>query len=170
MQGTKMHRHYFVMAICSFLLGCGGAATNSSTFHLKLDRIASTGETHHQTKLSFHPPSAAEIIVDVDGDRSSVIFDAKNPNGELESVVILAAERKTSPTDGKTLVEILIRPETPNGAFAGGPSVFTVDTDAPLNSILNTAITEGEFPLDEPIEVGTLNGRPITLLIRRSAG
>lgn len=165
-----MRRQLLVISFCCFLVGCGGASTNSNTFRLKIDRIAAAGETRHQTKLRFHPPCAAEIIVAVDEDRSSVMFDAKNPGGELESFVMLAAERKPGPTDGKALVEILIRPETPNGASAGGPMVFTVDADAPLNSILNATITEGEFPLDEPIEVGTLNGRPITLLVRRSAG
>ena len=96
-----------------------------------------------------------------------VSFDAKNPNGELESNVTLVATRQKNPIDGTTQVETLIRPQTPNGSFGGGASTFNVDAETSLAEVLHVTVVDGEFPLNEPIKLGTLNGEPVTLTVRK---
>lgn len=79
----------------------------------------------------------------------------------------LVAERQQSQKNGTSDVEILIRHEMPNGDSAGGPSIYTVDADKPLKSILDITVAEGDFALDKPVMLGTLNDIPITLVLRQ---
>lgn len=152
--------------VCS-IFGCGGSRTPSQTFHLKVELDPANNDKQQETVISFHSPSKAEIAVEVGQDRDSITFDGQNPNEVRECVLRLAAKRQEKPADGKSKVEVLIRQETPNGGSAGGPSIYTVDADKSLNAILAITVAEGDFALNEPVKLGTLNGVPITLVVRR---
>lgn len=147
--------------------GCGSPAATPKTFHLKVERDPANNDDLQKTAITFHPPPQAEIVVELDRDREAITFDSKDSNGNRECVVRLVAKRQESQTDEKSKVEILIRPETPNGGRAGGPSIYTVDADKSLNAILDVTVAEGDFALDGPVKLGTLNGEPITLVVRR---
>ena len=82
-------------------------------------------------------------------------------------MVRLVAERHESQADGRPKVEILIRLETKNGLSAGGPSIYTVDADTSLKSMFEVTAAEGDFALGQPVTLGTSNGVPITLMVRR---
>jgi hypothetical protein len=154
-----------VLALYLFA-GCGGAGTAPTSVQLTVDRDPVGDENRSETTVSFHPPSPCEIIVEAEGQRSLVSFDANDPHGESPATVVLAATRQKDPEDGKVRVETLIRPRTPNGTSAGGPSTWTVDAEKPLAEVLDVSVKNGEFPLNEPIRLGTLNGEPVTLTVR----
>ena len=161
-------KSYYVVALFSCLLaGCGSQTMPSQTFHLKVERNLANNDHRQEATVTFHAPSKAEVSVEIGRDRSSITSDVKNSEGDRECVVRLAVERQESQTDGKSNVEILIRPEMPNGGWAGGPSIYTVDDDKSLNAILDVTVAEGDFALDEPVTLGTSNGVPITLVVRR---
>jgi hypothetical protein len=85
----------------------------------------------------------------------------------LALVVELTAERRHSSTDGRSEIETLIRPQTPNGGYAGGP--FTLEEDTTLADLLDVIVARGEYPLNTPLELGTLDGEPIALTVRAVA-
>lgn len=153
------------LTVCLFA-GCGGAGTAPTSIQLTVERDPAGDENRSETTVSFHPPSPCAIIVEAEGQRSHVTFDANDPHGESPATVILAATRQKDPEDGKARVETLIRPRTPNGTSAGGPSTWTVDAEKPLAEVLDVSVEDGEFPLNEPISLGTLNGEPVTLTVR----
>lgn len=162
-----MKSYCFAALFLCLLAGCGGPTTRSQNFHLTVKRNPANNDHRQETTLTFHAPSKAEIIVEVGRDRDSVSFDAKTSSGNRECLVRLVAERQESQTDGKSNVKILVGQEMPNGDSAGGPSLYTVDAGKSLEATLDVTVAEGEFAFDRPVRLGTLNGVPVTLLVRR---
>lgn len=162
-----MKSHYFVALFSCLLAGCGGSAPPSQTFHLNVERDHGNNDQRQGATVAFHVPPQSEISVGAGQDRSSISFDGMNANGDRECVVRLVAERHESQADGRPKVEILIRLETKNGLSAGGPSIYTVDADTSLKSMFEVTAAEGDFALGQPVTLGTSNGVPITLMVRR---
>ena len=148
------------------LLGCNDQTTtaNRSTFQIDLKTDPSNSEDFQEALVSFHPPSESKIIVRTATSESMVLFDARNPNSDKPSTVRLSVDR-TKLDDARTEFTTLLRPQTPNGAFAGGPSTAVVDGDVKAAEFLAVTINNGEYLVNEPIELGTLNGEPITLIV-----
>ena len=161
-----MKTYYFSVLFGCLLAGCGGPVTPSNTFYLKVERAPANSDPRQETVVTFQTPPKAEISVGAGQDRSSITFDAINSDVNRECVVRLAVERQESQTDDKSNVAILIRLEMQNGPSAGGPSIYTVDANKSLNSMLDVTVAEGDFALDEPVTLGTSNGDPITLVVR----
>ena len=148
------------------LLGCNDQTTtaNRSTIQIDLKTDPSNREDFQEALVSFHPPSESKIIVRTATSESMVSFDEQNPNSDQPFIVRLSVDR-TKLDNAKTEFTTLLRPQTPNGAVAGGPSTEIVDGDVKASEFLAVTIDNGEYPVNEPIELGTLNGEPITLTV-----
>lgn len=162
-----MKSHYFVALFSCLLAGCGGSAMPSQTFHLNVKTDHGNNDHRQEAMVAFHVPPKAEISVRTGQDLNSIALDGMKSDVNRECVVRLVAERQEGQTDGPSKVEILVRIETPYGASAGGPSIYKLDDDKPLKSLLDVTVAEGDFALDQPVTLGTSNGVPITLVVRR---
>ena len=159
-------KHFFLIAILVFA-GCSQSSAPVATLSIRVQPDPANDEDASETLISFQPPSIAEIIVETGGDRSSIIFNSQNPNSDKDSILRLSATRHNSDVDGKAKFETLICPETPNGGYAGGPSTQDLAFDTKLADVLNVTIKNGDYPIGEPIEIGTLHGEPVRLTVRK---
>jgi len=164
-----VYRITILLALSSaMLLGCSDKTTNvkPGTFRVDVKNDPSNGEDFCETVVSFHPPSGSEITVRTANSESMVSFDSKNPNSDQPTFVRLSADRMKSSDGAKSEFTTLIRPQTPNGAYSGGPSTNIVDGAMSASEFLAITVDNGDFPLNKPIELGTLNGEPITMTVR----
>lgn len=152
----------------AFSFGCNGATptANRTTFRVDVKNDPSNSKDFCETLVSFHPPSESKIIVRTASSESVVSFDSKNPNSDEPTVVRLSVDRTNSNDGAKTEFTTLLRPQTPNGGYAGGPSTQIVDGDISASDFLTITVDDGNFSVNEPIELGTLNGEPIELIVQ----
>lgn len=78
----------------------------------------------------------------------------------------LAVAKNPVTVDGKQSFTSLIRPESPTGVSAGGPSTHTVEGEKSLDDILSVTAKSGPIAYGVPHTVGLLNGKPIILVVK----
>ena len=153
---------YAMLMLLVVLAGC--QRSTPGTFLLNVEAGSLADPNQRENKLTFRTPPNAEIIVESDDDKSVVTVDELNSDGMF--IVTLAVTRETSDLEGKSRYRTLVRPQSPGGAYAGGPSTYTEDTTLDLTDILLVDVESGEYPLGEPVQLGTLKGNPIQLTVR----
>ena len=144
--------------------GCKRPASTPTTFQLNATVGSSADVNHREHTLTFKTPPNAEVAVESDGASSVVTIDELNSDGLF--TVTLSVSREPTDIEGESKFTTLIRPTSPAGSFAGGPSTYTKSDNVELNDVLLVNIDSGKYPLDSPVQVGTLNGTPIRLTVR----
>ena len=161
LKAALMKLAYLLMLLA--VLGCSQPIR--TTYDLAVDTIPSDEPNHREFQLQFETPFEAEVEVTSDGsDKQTVTVDRLNSAGTF--TVTLAVTRNPPSDDGQQTFTTLIRPESPTGAFAGGPSIYTVDSEKSLDDVLAVTATPGAIPYGVPHTVGSLNGKPITLVVK----
>jgi hypothetical protein len=136
-----------------------------TTYDLAVVNVPTSDPNHREVQLRFETPLEAEVEVTSEGsDKQTVTVDRLNSAGTF--TVTLAVTRNPLSDDGKQTFTTLIRPESPTGAYAGGPSTYTVDGERSLEEILTVTATPAAIPYGIPHTVGSLNGKPITLIVK----
>ncbi|QDV24074.1 hypothetical protein [Aureliella helgolandensis] len=147
-------------------MGCSQTAITPTLLQITASPDPSNNDDSSLTLVSFHPPVKSEIIVETTGQRSTILFDPRNPNADMDSVVRFAAERKRVDGENDSKIKTTIRPETPNGGSAGGSTTESFSVDTSLNEILTVTIPDGEYPIGKAIEIGTYKNSPVLLTVR----
>jgi hypothetical protein len=155
-----------IVALCCFFAGCSQTATPITTLKITAAPDPANNDDCKLTLVSFRPPVKSEIIVEFAGGRGTILFDPKNANSDQDSNVRFSANRKKTEDNANSIVETIIRPETPNGGRAGGSIVEEFQVDKPLDDILMVTIQDGEYPLGKQIEIGTYKGNAVHLTVR----
>jgi len=152
------------VASCMFL-GCKrpGQAP-AAGFRLTLQDVA-TDTNARAALLTIHAASAGSISVDEDGGHSSTVLPDPDANGFREGSVALIASRISPPGDGDIYIQTLIRPQTPKGNYAGGPSTYTLPRATQLADHFTITAKSGDYALNTPIEIARLKGKPVTLTV-----
>ncbi len=153
---------YVALLILIAFAGC--QRSTPTTFHIDVNTGSLVDANHREHTLSFKTPPNAEVTVEADGSKSVVSVDELNSDGLF--TVTLAVTREASDVEGKSKFKTLIRPQAKNGAFAGGPSTYTLDSDLDLTEILLVDAETGEYPIGKTFDIGTENGQPIRLTVR----
>ena len=152
---------------CSLLfIGCKReAAIPSDSFHLSVQSIITEGDLK-VSLIKFHLPHSASISVDSAHSHSSVSMqDApQGAVGQRDGQVILSASRVAHVGDAFANIQTLIRLESDHGS-AGSPSVSYVPAATNLDAYFSVSATSGDYKLDTPVEIGRLDGKPVTLLV-----
>jgi hypothetical protein len=144
------------------LVGC--SQPNRTTYDLSVVTVPSTDPDHRETQIQFEIPEEAEIQVTADGDVSTLFVDSLNSDGTF--TVALSVTRNTPSDDGTQTFTTLVQPRTPSGGFAGGPSTYTFNDERSLDDVLAVTAVPAAVPLGVPHTLGSLNGQPITLLVK----
>jgi hypothetical protein len=163
----KISRHILIGAATAFLLfGCNRTTkTAPPALRITVQEIV-TDNKACATLLTIHSPSAGSISVDMDpGDHSSVVLSGPDATGSWEGSVVLMASRIEPSGDDDIYIQTLIRPQTPNGASAGGPSTYTLPRTTKLHDHFTITAKSGDFAPDTPIEIAQLGGKPVTLTV-----
>lgn len=144
------------------LAGC--SQPNRTTYDLSVVTVPSTDPDHRETRIQFEIPEEAEIQVTADGGVSTLFIDRLNSDGIF--TVALSVTRNMQSDDGTQTFTTLVQPRTPRGGFAGGPSTYTFNDERSLDDVLAVTAVPATVPLGVPHTLGTLNGQPITLLVK----
>lgn len=162
----SISRFVLVSAVTSvFILGCNRPSKILTTgFRLTVQDIA-TDTNARAALLTIQASSAGSISVDQDGGHNSTMLPEPDANGSREGSVSLMASRIVPPGDGNIFIQTLIRPQTPNGNYAGGPSTYTLPRTTELADHFTITAKSGDYALDTPIEIARLRGKPVTLTV-----
>jgi hypothetical protein len=143
----------------------GCSESPRTTFDLAVFEIPAIDASHREVELQFQTPLGAEVEVrSDDSDKQTVTVDRRNSVGSFK--VTLAVTKNPVTVDGKQSFTTLIRPESPTGTSAGGPSTYTVEGEKSLDDILSVTAKSGPIAYDVPHTVGLLNGKPIILVVK----
>jgi len=159
-------RLILISAITSFaFVGCNRPDQIPPTeFRLTLQEVANDANAR-AALLILHSGTAGSISVDQDGGHNSTALGDPNANGSREGSVALIATRIAPAGEGDIYIQTLIRPQTPNGSYAGGPSTFTLPRPTQLADAFTITAKSGDYPLNTPIEIARLRGKPVTLTV-----
>lgn len=143
----------------------GCSKPTRTTYDLAVANVPTSDPNHREVQLRFETPLEAEVEVTSDGsDKQTVTVDQLNSAGTF--TVTLAVTRNPLSDDGKQTFTTLIRLKSPTGTYAGGPSTYSVDGEKSLDDILAVTATPAAIPYGAPHTVGSLNGKPITLVVK----
>jgi hypothetical protein len=145
------------------------AAVPSGSFHLSVESIIAVDDLKVSV-IKYHLPHDANVYVDSEHSHGSVSMqDAPTPNkvGQRDGQVILSASRVARVGDDFASIQTLIRLETDHGS-AGGPYVSYVPAATNFDAYFSVSATTGDYKLDTPVEIGRLDGKPVTLLVSQT--
>jgi len=164
----NISRLLLISAVTSFaFFGCNRPSKPPTTgFRLTVQDVA-TDTNARAALLIIHAASAGSISIDQDGGHNSTMLYEPNAGGSREGSVALIASRIAPPGDGEIFIQTLIRPQTPNGNYAGGPSTYTLPRTTELTDHFTITAKSGDFAFDTPIEIARLKGKPVTLTVGR---
>ena len=150
---------------CLFSAGCHrGAAVPSGSFRLTVERVI-TDQNMIVSLLKIHVWHNASISVSGAGSHCIVNLANSPEDTARDGQVALTASRIiTRQGDDSAYIQTLIRTESASG-FAGGPSINPVPAATTLDSFFSVSATSGDYKLDTPIEIGRLDGKPVTLVV-----
>lgn len=153
-------------AVTSFLfVGCNRPSKTPITGYRLTVQDVATDTNARAVMLNIYAASAGSISVDEDGGHNSTTLPDPNADGLREGSVALIASRIVPPGDGDIFIQTLIRPQTPSGNYAGGPSINTLPRTTELDDHFTITAKSGDYPLDTPIEIARLRGKPVTLTV-----
>lgn len=151
--------------LLTLIAATGCSESPRTTFDLAVVEIPAIDASHREVQLQFQTPLGAEVEVRSDeSDKQTVTVDRRNSIGAFK--VTLGVAKNPVTVDGKQSFTSLIRPESPTGASAGGPSTYTVEGEKSLDDILSVTAKSGPIAYGVPHTVGLLNGKPIILVVK----
>jgi len=173
--GLFVRQHYTFMTIRAFpllLAGCcllsagchHEAAIPSDSFRLTVDRVI-TDQNVVVSLLKIHVWHNASISVGSEHSHCIVNLANSPEDAARDGQVALSASRIiTRQGDDTAYIQTFIRTESSAGS-AGGPSINPVPAATTLDSFFSVSATSGDYKLDTPVEIGRLDGKPVTLVV-----
>ena len=164
----NISRLILISAVTSFVfLGCKRPSQTPPTgFRLTLQDVA-TDTNARAALIAIRTASVGSISVDQDGGHNSTALPDADANGSRAGSVALIASRIVPAGGGDIYIQTLIRPQTPNG-YAGGPSTYTLPRATKLTDHFTITAKSGDYPLNTPIEIAQLAGKPVTLTVGKT--
>jgi len=100
------------------------------------------------------------------------------PNADKlrERKVVLIASRVVDSHSTNTLIQVSLRSKAEGGdggllvegsKWSGVTAAYPVSTNTKLDDFINVTTKSGDYPLDAPLEVGRIRGKPLTLTVRK---
>jgi hypothetical protein len=149
---------------CVFL-GCSRSdQTPSAGFRLTVQDVATATDVR-AALLTIRTTTKATISVDRDGGHDSTVLSEPDAKGFREGSVALLSTRVAPQGDGDVYVLTLIRAQTPDGSYAGGPSTYPLPRATQLADHFSITAKSGDYPLNTRIEIAQLRGKPVTLTV-----
>lgn len=170
MTATPNHMNIYpiilLSAVTSFaFVACKQPAeTPPAGFRLTLQEVA-TDTDARAALVILRSASAGSISVDASGEHSSIVLGEPAASGFRDGSVALIATRIAPAGEGDIYIKTLIQPQTPNGGYAGGPSTYTLPRLTQLAAFFTITAKSGDYPLNTPIEIARLSGKPVTLTV-----
>lgn len=157
---------------CLAVAGCRQlpVAAPNNTFHLTVERVISNREilvslVKIQVKTKA-PPDLYLSVTSLQNTASSlgVLMVGMSNGAERSASVAFSASRFTQPGDQNARVQLYEQAQS-GGNSAGGPSWWPVPSATELASYFSISASDGDYPLDTPLKIGVLDGKPVILTV-----
>jgi len=136
-----------------------------TTYDITAVNVLSADPHDRKTQIEFSIPEEADIQVAGGGNTHGTLFvDKLNSQGTF--TVVLSVERSAPSDDGTQTFTTQVSAWNPRGSLMGPPSTYTFKDERSLDDVLAVTAVPAAVPLGVPHTLGTLNGQPITLLVK----
>lgn len=123
-----------------------------------------TGEDMVVSVLKISAPKKVSISVDADDSHNHVTPGDPLVDGPREGEIVLAAARVAPAGSDDAFIQVLLRARAQAG-YAGGPAVFRVPAETKMDAFFIITAADGTFPLDSPVKIAELRGKPVNLTV-----
>lgn len=154
----------FFTAIGLGLIGTAAMAEGrGEVFRLEAESVISE-DAVLVTRFVITTPRAAQLELIRNGGRSSTTMEPLPNSKDSSARARLTVFAAVSHTGGDWETH-LFKIDTASG-HVGGPGAGTIGRDKRLKDLLSLTANPGEYKIGEPLELGTFEGAPITLLVK----
>jgi len=154
--------------VIALVLATGCSQPNPTDLEISVVETPPTDPDRQETQVRFRVPPESAIQVACGWGKETIYTDRLNSDGMFAAKLVVTRD-KPGDDDGFRRFTAFInvgRPETKLGSHI----IFTFAEDRSLEDLLEVTATNGSVPLGIPHRLGTLNGKPITLLVRPGVG
>jgi len=143
---------------------------SNNTFHLTMERVVTNSDTLVSlVKIEVKARTQEDVHLSVTSlayEKSSLsVLMVGMPNGAVRSgQVAFSASRSSRPGDGHAQVQ-LCEEERSGGNSTVGQSVWPIPSATELASYFSISAADGDYPLDTPMKIGDLDGKPVMLTV-----
>jgi hypothetical protein len=151
---------------CLLSAGCQSeTAIPSDTFHLSVEHVITHSELT-VSLLKIHAPHDAYIHLDSEQFHHGGLLMGNSP-GEAarDGQIAFSASRLAREGDHSTYIQTFMRAESFGNSVTAGPALIPVPAATALDTYFSISATSGDYKLDTPMEIGRLDGRPVTLVV-----
>lgn len=110
---------------------------------------------------------ALPVSLRTDDGRQTLLATADSKDAPCSADVLVVGDLMERPA-GPSEIKVLLRVKGHDGGHAGGSSRFQVPQKT-MGEVVAVNIERGTYPLDTPLTIGTLQGKPITLVVGKTA-
>ncbi len=173
---SSLLRAFFTVCLAGALFGCQPHSSNtvsSGNFRLVMDDMVKD-ESFRLVSLGVSSIRPGTLSVDGEGTHAAGDLLISDPDKLREGRVIFIASRTVDSCKTNALIQVSLQVKTEggdgrmllHGSFqSGGSTVYPVSIDNKLDGFLSITATNGIYPLQTPLEIGQINGKPVTLTI-----
>jgi hypothetical protein len=169
----------FAVAACCSLLGCQRDSGSADTFQLGVENVIHS-DTVDVVVLTVHAPGSGHVPMEHAAAVSLNYKDGNNgvnlipaDDGTVGDARLTAVACLTATSDTKySYMQTLFRMDYDHGGTkisAGGPAIDAVEPQTKLKDYYNMNVTAGVYKIGSPVVIGQLDGKPITLLVKRDS-
>jgi hypothetical protein len=135
------------------------------SFHLTIERVV-TNQNVVVSVLKIHVPHSAYVSVGSEPLSRIGVALADSPG---DGQIALGASRIiTHQGDDTAYIQTFVSAES-SGNSAAAPRINRVPAATTLDSFFSVSATSGDYKLDAPVEIGELDGKPMTLIVGKSS-
>ena len=151
---------------CLLAAGCQReAAIPSDSFRLTVEPVIPY-PYFVVSLLKIHVPHNAYISVSSKYSHCMTTLADSPTDAPRDGQVALAASRITRKGDAFAYIQIFIGAKPSNGSgYTGGTAGNSVPAATTLAAYFSISATNGDYKLDTPVEIGRLDGKPVTLVV-----
>ena len=160
----KLIAHLIAVGIALVVAGCA-TRKNSQAFHLSVEPVITHSELT-VSLLKIHAPH--EVFIHLDSEQiHGGGFLMVNVPGETvtDGQIAFSASRFAQEGDHSTYIQTFMRGESHGNSVDAGPKLNPVPAATALDTYFSISATSGDYKLDTPMEIGRLDGKPITLIV-----
>ena len=153
---------------CLLSAGCQReAAIPSDSFRLTVEREINSSD-FVVSLLKIHVPHNASISVASEFSHcmTTLADSPTDTDAPRDGQVALAASRIAQKGDTFAYIQIFIGAKARGSSgYTGGTAGNSVPAATTLDAYFSISATSGDYKLDTPVEIGRLDGKPVTLVV-----
>jgi hypothetical protein len=155
-----------LMVALALVAGC--SQTNPTGIDISVVETSSGDPNSRETEIRFRIPPESAIRVTYGSGEETLYTDRLNSEGLF--AIRLGVTRNKLSMEGSHRFTTFVHVGRPGIKVSGSSISFTFSEDRTFEDVLRVTTTSGSIPLGAPHLLGTLDGKPVTLLVQPGVG